>query len=106
MGQRRHRLQPESTGVTGAYHIPEPEFSGKNLSDHPVFLEATSYGVAEWTPGRNGEGKPEAVMLHFDMGGAFDGVTLGVRFKSRKEIQRCVTLLQQYSAMVFGKGGT
>lgn len=86
------------------YPIGEPEFSGKNLSDVPVFLEARSYGVAEWTPERDGKGKPEAVFLHFEMGGPFDGVTLGVRFKSRKEIQRCVTLLQQYSAMVFGKG--
>lgn len=91
--------------MTGAYHVPDPEFSGRNLQDMPAFLEVASYGVAEWTPQPNGEGKPEAVIMHFDLGGQFDGVTFGVRFKSKKEVQRCVTLLQQYASMVFGKGG-
>lgn len=91
--------------MSETHPIPEPKFSGKNLADMPAFLEVASYGVAEWTPERNGEGKPEAVIMHFDLGGQFDGVTFGVRFKSKKEVQRCVTLLQQYAASVFGKGG-
>lgn len=91
--------------MSDTHPIPEPEFSGKNLRDMPAFLEVASYGVAEWVPQDNGQGKPEAVIMHFDLGGRFDGVTFGVRFKSRKEVQRCVTLLQQYAASVFGKDG-
>lgn len=81
--------------------IPEPEFSGKNLRDQPMFLEVQSYGVAEWTPEDDGKGKPEAVILHFDMGKALDGVSFGVRLKSRGEVQRLITMLGQYRDQVW-----
>ena len=83
------------------YPIPPPEFSGKNLRDMAAFLEVQSYGVAEWTPQDDGEGKPEAVLLHFDLGKALDGVTFAVRLKSRAEVQRLITMLGQYRDQVW-----
>lgn len=79
----------------------ESKFSGKNLSDFARFAEVGSYGVAEWTPGRNGEGKPEAVMLHFDLAHEFDGVTFGIRLKTAKSVDQLIGLLEQYRDMVW-----
>lgn len=83
--------------------IPEPEFSGKNLRDIPMFLEVQAYHVAEWTPEPDGKGKPEAVIMQFDLGKAFDGVSFGVRLKSRNEVNRLIAILGQYRDSVWKK---
>lgn len=76
-------------------------FSGKNLSDFARFAEVGSYGVAEWTPGRDGQGKPEAVMLHFELAHELDGVTFGIRLKSAKSVDTLIRLLAQYRDQVW-----
>ena len=81
--------------------IPGPSFSGKNLSDIPVFLEVESYGVAEWTPERDGKGKPQAVMVYLNLAGRFEGVQFGIRLKSRAECNRLSALVGQYRDMVW-----
>jgi hypothetical protein len=81
--------------------IPEPKFSGKNLSEFPVLFEIAGYSVGEWTAERDGKGKPEAVALSFDLGRALDGVTFLIRLKSKAEADRLILLLAQYRDMVW-----
>lgn len=87
--------------MSNTHPIPEPSFSGKNMRDMAGFLEVASYGVAEWTPEDNGQGKPEAVILHFDLGKALDGVSLGIRLKSKGEANRLIKMLEQYRDQVW-----
>jgi hypothetical protein len=79
----------------------QSRFSGKNLSDFARFAQVGSYGVAEWTPGRDGEGKPEAVMLHFELAHELDGVTFGIRLKTARSVDTLIDLLAQYRDMVW-----
>lgn len=92
--------------MTGAYHIGDPKFIGKNLRDFPALFQVQQYSVCEWCPQDNGQGKPEAVAIQFDLGRDMDGISFYIRLKSKKEVQRLQTLLGQYSAMVFDKNGT
>jgi hypothetical protein len=77
-------------------------FSGKNLRDYPALFELSQYQVAEWVPGDNGIGKPEAVALQFDLGREFDGVSFMFRFKSRRAVNELMQLLAQYRDRVWG----
>lgn len=86
------------------YEIPDSEFSGKNLSDYEAFFEVKEYGVGEWTPQRDGKGKPEALILHFDVElnlGKSHIVTFGIRLKSRQETQRLIAILQRHCDSVW-----
>lgn len=76
-------------------------FSGKNLRDVPMLFELQEYHVAEWVPGDNGIGKPEAVALRFLLAGAFDGVEFMIRFKSRRAVNELIDLLKQYRDQVW-----
>ena len=76
-------------------------FSGKNLRDFPALWEITQYHVAEWVPGDNGIGKPEAVALQFDLGRDLDGVSFYIRLKSRRSVDQLVRLLTQYRDRVW-----
>lgn len=78
-------------------------FSGKNLRDVPMLFELQEYQVAEWVPGDNGIGKPEAVALRFMLGGSFDGVEFMIRLKSRRAVNELVALLEQYRDRVWVK---
>lgn len=78
-------------------------FSGKNLRDIPMLFELQEYHVAEWVPGDDGVGKPEAVMLRFMLGGAADGVEFMIRLKSRRAVNELIQLLAQYRDRVWGE---
>jgi len=84
--------------------IPEPQFHGKNLRDFPAWLEITSYGVAEWTPQDDGQGKPEAVLLHFELFKGLDGLQFAIRFKSRAEVNRLIGILGRHRDGVWPAG--
>lgn len=81
--------------------IPEEKFSGKNLDEVPLLLECNGYGVYEWVPGKNGEGKPEAVCLTMLLTGALDGGQVVLTVKTRAEMNRLVHLLSEYRDKVW-----
>jgi len=78
-------------------------FSGKNLRDFPALFELLQYHVAEWVPGDDGIGKPEAVAIQFDLGREFDGVSFMFRLKSRRAVNEFMQLLAQYRDRVWGE---
>lgn len=78
-------------------------FSGKNLRDFPMLFELSEYHVAEWVPGDNGIGKPEAVVIQFNLGKEFDGVSFMIRFKSRRAVNEMIELLAQYRDRVWSE---
>lgn len=76
-------------------------FSGKNLRDYPMLFELSQYTVAEWVPGDNGIGTPEAVAIQFDLGGKNDGVSFMFRLKSLRAANEFIDLVQQYRDRVW-----
>ena len=92
--------------MSEGYPIGDPKFIGKNLRDYPALFQVQQYSVCEWTPQDNGQGKPEAVAIQFDLGQDMDGISFYIRLKSKKEVKRMQTLLGQYAAMVWPKAGT
>lgn len=78
-------------------------FSGKNLRDYPMLFELSQYTVAEWVPGDNGIGTPEAVAIQFDLGGEHDGVSFMFRLKSRRAANELMQLIAQYRDRVWGE---
>jgi hypothetical protein len=99
MTMAKKKTGPEWRSRATEWHethpIPPEEFDGKPA----VGVEIKGYGVAEWCPSPDGSGKPEAVILHFDVGMGDDKppISFMFRFKSRSEVNRCVALLLRHA---------
>lgn len=88
------------------YRIPPPTRVNMNLDEQPgIRLEVTEFGVAEWTPARDGQGKPEAVSLHFTVAHPADPsrppIIFDMRVKSPERMDQIIALLRQYQLMVW-----
>lgn len=82
--------------TTKKYQVPNEEWSGLNLEDIAI-LPIASYSVHEWTPGRDGHGKPEQVHIHFTLDlPKMGNIPMAIRFKSRSEINRFITMLERH----------
>jgi len=76
----------------------------KNISDLPGFLLANDgYEVFEYHPLPNGQGKPTAVVIKINFGGALDGGSILWRVKSRAECNRLLTVLMRHRDNVWPK---
>lgn len=82
--------------------IPNESFSGKNLDEMQI-LGVEAYDIYEWTPQRDGKGKPEQVHLHFIVSG-LDGVRFAIRFKTPRELDRMIATLTRHRLGVWPKG--
>lgn len=78
--------------------IADQEFSGANLDEMQIF-PVESYEVCEWTPQRDGQGKPEQVHILFDVG----PYKLAIRLKSAGECDRLIGVLTRHRLGVWPK---
>lgn len=80
--------------------IPDAEFLGENLDERPTFF-FDGYTVAEWTPERDGKGKPEEVcfVLPVDMGDVV--VHMILRLKTRVAVDKLIACLARHRDSVF-----
>ena len=75
--------------------VPDEEFLGENLEDLNV-IACDAYSVCEWTPEKDGRGKPEMVCFVLHLGADLDGAQVVVRIKSRPEANRLINILRRH----------
>lgn len=81
--------------------IPDESFSGENLDTKPtLFVEME--GVFEWTPERDGRGRPTEVHVVFDVA---DGrARMIMRLKSSDAVDLFIATLMRHRNSVWGAG--
>lgn len=82
--------------------LPDETFSGQNVDEGGPIVEIAGYSITEWTPERDGKGKPEMVFLALDIPILLP-IQLVMRFKGPIEITRMIEGLIRHRDGVWPK---
>lgn len=85
-----------SDGIKDSHPIPDAEYNIENLEGLKV-VPVDGYGVYEWHPDKDGEGKPTMVFLNMKIG----DVQICIRLKSKGELLRLVEMLKRHGDNVW-----
>lgn len=91
----------------GVQDLPDAEFSGRNCDDGPMII-SDHYSIYEWTPERDGKGKPTQVHLVIPVALSTPGkpdirLEVAMRIKSPRALDELVGVLLRHRQGVWGK---